>query len=157
MLGPSVAHDVMIATLFGAGIVVCGAGYAIFLALSRLAGLTTKHRMSNFESLVWYGLLVLCVIGLATHLDLRGWWLGLIALMLLGYFLAPRFMTLVDTHSNRATTQRSLGLLPMRSATSLVQGSGVSCRRYPRSMCTPTEPNGRLHMDTWRFLVHTSP
>ena len=88
----SYAQDVMVATLFGAGIVMAGAGYAIFLALSRLSGLTAKHRTLNFAALLWYGLLVLCVIGLATHLNLQGWWLGLIALMLLGYFVAPRFI-----------------------------------------------------------------
>ena len=86
------AQDVMVATLFGAGIVVCGAGYAIFLSLSRLSGLAAKRRSLNLAAFAWYGLLVLCVIGLASRLDLQGWWLGLVAAMLIGYFVAPRFI-----------------------------------------------------------------
>ena len=89
---PNDVHDVMIASFFGAGIVLCGAGYAIFLALSRLSGMTRKQRFLNITALLWYVLLLLCVVGLSTHLNLQGWWLGIVAIMLLGYFFAPRFI-----------------------------------------------------------------
>lgn len=82
----------MVATLYGAGVVLCGAGYAIFLALSRLDGMVHKKRFLTWVAIVWYLFLVLSVVGLVHTLKLYGWWLGLVVLMLVGYFLAPRFI-----------------------------------------------------------------
>ena len=92
MKDPLVVQGVMVATLYGGGVVLCGASYAIFLALSRLDGMAKKRRLLSFTALASYLLLVLSTIGLVQSLQLRGWWLGLVALMLLGYFLAPRFI-----------------------------------------------------------------
>ena len=86
------AQNVMIAAFFGAAIVLCGAGYAIFLALSRLSGMSANHRLLNAISIVWYIALVGCVVGLVTYLDLQNWWLVLIAFILIGYFTLPRFI-----------------------------------------------------------------
>lgn len=92
----------MISTVFGAGVVLFGAGYAIFLALSRLQGMAQKRRFLGWIAISLYLLLVLCVLGLVVTLHLRGWWLGLVALMLVGYFVGPRFIWRLsdEMHSN---------------------------------------------------------
>ena len=68
--------------------VLFGAGYAIFHAL---AGLTGSRRMVA-SSLLSYGALAACAVALAMLLQLGGWWLALMALLLVGYFVAPRFI-----------------------------------------------------------------
>lgn len=92
MKDPMFVQHVMVATVYGAGVVLCGAGYAIFLALSRLDGMIRKKRFLNWVAVGWYVLLVLSVFGLVQTLQLRNWWLGLVVLMLAGYFIAPRFI-----------------------------------------------------------------
>ncbi len=92
MKDPVFIQHVMISTVFGAGVVLFGAGYAIFLALSRLQGMAQKRRMLGWVAIAWYLLLVFCVFGLVQTLHLRGWWLGLVALMLIGYYVGPRFI-----------------------------------------------------------------
>ena len=86
------AQEVMVATLFGAGVVLCGALYAVFLTLARLAGMAAKRKLLTILSILCYGLLVINVFFLAVALDLRGWWLALIVVMVVGYFFAPRFI-----------------------------------------------------------------
>ena len=88
----SEVQDVLIATAFGAGVVVCGAFYAICLALARLAGMSAKRTVLTGLSYLSYGLLVLNVILFAYFLRLSGWWIGLTVLMVVGYFFAPRFI-----------------------------------------------------------------
>ena len=99
---PVFIQHVMVSTVFGAGVVLFGAGYAIFLALSRLQGMSRKRRMLGWIAIGWYLLLVFCVLGLVQTLHLRGWWFGLVVLMLIGYFVGPRFIWRLsdEMHSN---------------------------------------------------------
>ena len=99
---PVFIQHVMVSTVFGAGVVLFGAGYAIFLALSRLQGMARKRRMLGWIAIGWYLLLIFCVLGLVQTLHLRGWWLGLVVLMLIGYFVGPRFIWRLsdEMHSN---------------------------------------------------------
>ena len=81
-------HRIAGAALLGGAILLFGAGYAILHALSRLSG---SSRLAA-ASLVCYAALAGCVGGLTVLLHLWGGWLVLIALMLIGYFVAPRFI-----------------------------------------------------------------
>ena len=99
-------QDILIATAFGAGVVVCGAFYAICLALARLAGMSAKRSVLTGLSYLSYGLLVLNVILFAYFLRLSGWWLALVVLMVVGYFFAPRFIwrLSVELHKEEGKT-----------------------------------------------------
>ena len=88
MLDPVAIHEIAGAALLGGAIILFGACYALFLALSRLNGSVTFARIS----LACYGALAACVAGLTALLNLWGWWLVLVAVMLVGYYLAPRFI-----------------------------------------------------------------
>ncbi len=87
-------HGVIGATLLGGSIVLSGGGYALFLALSRLPGLSTHKRWLNIASNVFYSILLACVVALAIVLNLSGWWLGLVAAGWL--FLSPKIY--LETH-----------------------------------------------------------
>lgn len=76
------------AALLGGGIVLLGACYAFFLALARLQTL----RWAEAAALISYAALAVCVIAFALVLELRSFWLLLVACMLVGYFVAPRFI-----------------------------------------------------------------
>lgn len=88
MVEPEVIHRVAGAALLGGVMVLFGAGYAIFHAL---AGLTRSRRMVAV-SILCYALLCCCTVGFALLLQLAGWWLALMGLLLFGYFIAPRFI-----------------------------------------------------------------
>ena len=88
MVEPEVIHRVAGAALVGGVMVLFGAGYAIFHAL---AGLTGSHRMAA-ASILCYALLCASAAGFAALLQLKGWWLALMGLVLIGYFVAPRFI-----------------------------------------------------------------
>ena len=88
MADPDVIHRVAGAALVGGLIVLFGAGYALFHAL---AGLTGSRRMVA-ASLASYACLAASTVTLAALLRLDGWWLALMALLLVGYFAAPRFI-----------------------------------------------------------------
>lgn len=85
---PDKIHAFAGAALVGGAMVLFGAGYAIFHAL---AGLSRSRRFAMI-SLVSYAALAACAVALVPLLDLEGWWLGLIAVLLIGYFVAPRFI-----------------------------------------------------------------
>ena len=85
---PDKIHAFAGAALVGGAMVLFGAGYAIFHAL---AGLSRSRRFARI-SLVSYAALAACAVALVPLLDLEGWWLGLIAVLLIGYFVAPRFI-----------------------------------------------------------------
>jgi hypothetical protein len=74
-----------IAAIAAGGIIFCGALYAIFYALGRLAD---NVRLIRIGFLSYAGLLI-CTTLLANALNLRGIWLGLVPCLLLGYLLAP--------------------------------------------------------------------
>lgn len=88
MVDPGKIHTFAGAALVGGAMVLFGACYAIFHAL---AGLSRSRRFA-YISLVSYGALAACAVALAYLLDLEGWWLGLIAILLVGYFIAPRLI-----------------------------------------------------------------
>ena len=69
-----------------AAVVLCGAGYAAFLALGRARGNALFRRVA----LIAYAGVVLAAAALSWALRLQGLWLALVALLLLGYFAAPR-------------------------------------------------------------------
>ena len=75
-----------VAGLSAAGVVLFAAAYAALLALSRLRG----RAALGHAALGAYAGVVLAAGGLAWALALDGLWLGLIALLLIGYFVAPR-------------------------------------------------------------------
>ena len=76
----------------GAGIIVFGACYAIFLALSRVSSKATFQRYFSLTSLGCYMALVANVIGLTFVLNLWGWWSLLSLTLLIAYFIAPRLI-----------------------------------------------------------------
>ena len=88
MLDPVAIHEIAGAALLGGAIILFGACYALFLALSRLHGSTLLSRIS----LACYAALAACVWGLTVLLNLWGWWLALVCVLLAGYFVAPRFI-----------------------------------------------------------------
>ena len=88
MVDPVDIHRIAGAALLGGAIILFGAGYAILHALSRLSA---SPLLAGF-SLVCYAALAACVAGLAVLLHLWGLWLVMVVLMLVGYFLAPRFI-----------------------------------------------------------------
>ena len=72
---------------FSAGaVVLCGAGYALLLALGRSRGSMVLRRAAWFA----YAGVVLAAVSLAWALRLDGLWLVLVAILLIGYFAAPR-------------------------------------------------------------------
>ena len=81
-------HTLIWATLLGGGIVVLGAGYALFHALGRLR----NSRTLILISIACYLALALAVIALTLVLELTEWWLGLTCALLVGYFVVPRFI-----------------------------------------------------------------
>ncbi|MEQ9067157.1 MAG: hypothetical protein RLO18_10555, partial [Gimesia chilikensis] len=72
---------------------------ALFLALGRLQNNRTFLAYSRYSYLG----LVLAATSLIWSLQLQGLWLGLVVLLLLGYFFAPRAIwnLTVATHSDR--------------------------------------------------------
>ena len=69
-----------------AAVVLCGAAYALLLALGRARGSGVLRRASWFA----YAGVVLATVALSWALHLRGAWLVLVGLLLIGYFAAPR-------------------------------------------------------------------
>ena len=74
------------AAFCAAAVVLCGAGYALFLALGR-----ARNRI-GLRRAAWlaYGGVVLGAVGLSRSLHLDGLWLAVIGVLLVGYFVAPR-------------------------------------------------------------------
>ena len=98
-------RDIFFGTLAGAAIVLMGAFYALFFALGRL----NKHRLLNFAANSSFVFLAIAVYVLIDALSLRGFWIFVAAVMLVGYFLAPRaiWKLCVGTHADPASTQPS--------------------------------------------------
>ncbi|MDE0002585.1 MAG: hypothetical protein OXQ29_07810 [Rhodospirillaceae bacterium] len=88
MIDPVAIHQLLGATMLGGAIILFGAGYAVLLAVARLKGSALLGR----TSLVCYGGLAASTAGLTVLLNLWGWWLALVILLLVGYFIAPRFI-----------------------------------------------------------------
>ena len=69
-----------------AAVVLCAAGYAALLALGRVRQSPALRR----AALGAYAGVVLAALALCWALQLQGLWLGLVAILLIGYFAAPR-------------------------------------------------------------------
>jgi hypothetical protein len=99
--------DIVVSAIAGAGIVVSGALYALFFALDRM------RQASWLRAAAWisYLALVVCTVLLAQALSLDGIWLVVIAVMLIGYLLAPRAIwrlsTATHTHDDQAPNAAS--------------------------------------------------
>ncbi|MDX1569437.1 MAG: hypothetical protein R3200_03065 [Xanthomonadales bacterium] len=86
MTEPLGLQAILIGAMSGAGIVMFGACYALFFALGRL----NRSRMYELAGLAGYALLAVCCYGLVRSLELEGFWIAVVAVMLIGYFVAPR-------------------------------------------------------------------
>ena len=75
-----------VAALCAAAVVLCGAGYALLLALGRTHNRIWLRRAAWFA----YGGVVVAAIALSRSLRLDGLWLVLIGVLLVAYFAAPR-------------------------------------------------------------------
>ena len=101
MLEPVAQTDLLAAALAGAMTVIAGAGYAMLFAFSKLYG--------NPFLLAWaytfYAALAISVYVLADTLYLAGYWRFLVAMLLLGYLLAPHgiWHLCVATHKHTKT------------------------------------------------------
>ena len=92
------------AGLSAAAVVLCAAGYAILLALGR----ARRNPILRHTALVAYAGVVAAAVALAWALRLDGLWLVLVALLLVGYFVAPRavWRLSVATHPEEADDGR---------------------------------------------------
>lgn len=88
MIDPVAVNDIMAAAIAGALIILFGATYALLFAFSRIRG----HRFLMIGAYLAYGLLVVSVAVLARTLNLEGFWQSITAVMLVGYFIAPRLI-----------------------------------------------------------------
>ena len=88
MIDPVEVQQIALAAILSGAIIFFGAAYAIFYALSRLNNKTQFMRYA----IAFYGGLALSTVGLANVLHLTGWWLILVVTLLVGYFIAPRFI-----------------------------------------------------------------
>lgn len=97
MTEPLGLQDLFFGAMSGASIVLAGALYALFFALGRLHG----SRALELASLVSYAVLVAATWVLIKSLHLQGFWVFVTAVMLAGYFLAPRAIwhLCVGTHA----------------------------------------------------------
>lgn len=88
MVEPDEVQRIVLAALTAGAVVLFGACYAVFLALARLRHFAVLRRLSNLA----YAALAAAVAALAWLLRLDGAWLVLVALLLAGYYAAPRFI-----------------------------------------------------------------
>ncbi len=79
-------QEIFFSTMSGAAIVLFGALYALFFALGRLH----KRRSLMIAAATAFLVLAVAVVVLARALHLEGYWLVITAVMLIGYFFAPR-------------------------------------------------------------------
>lgn len=101
-------RDIFFGTMAGGAIVLMGALYALFFALSRLHA----SRSLGAASLLAYALLAAAVYVLIDALSLTGFWLVVTAVMLVGYFFLPRaiWQLCVGTHAGAAHASNSGGI-----------------------------------------------
>jgi hypothetical protein len=88
MIDPVATQHIMMAAIAGALVILFGASYALLFALSRLRGRPALMVLAYGA----YALLVGAVAVLAFTLNLGGAWQAVVAVMVIGYFLAPRLI-----------------------------------------------------------------
>lgn len=79
-------QEIFFSTMAGATIVLMGALYSLFFALGRLR----TSRSLNIAALLAYALLAVAVYVLINALALKGFWIVVTTVMLVGYFFLPR-------------------------------------------------------------------
>jgi len=88
MIDPVATQHIMAAAIAGALIILFGAVYALLFALSRL--------QQRPGLMLWaytaYAVLIGAVWVLSTTLNLTGFWQVIAAVMVIGYFVAPRLI-----------------------------------------------------------------
>jgi hypothetical protein len=88
MIEPVAIQHLLAAAAAGAMIIVFGALYALLFAQSRL-----RDRPGLMQgAYAAYLALVACVAVLVRTLNLTGFWQGVAAVMVVGYFVAPRLI-----------------------------------------------------------------
>lgn len=92
------SHDFLIIFCTSAGVILFGAGYALFYALSILRRSTTFHRLG----IATYAGLLLCLTALSLSAHFSGLWWSLSLLLAVGYFWMPRVILqlTVATHKH---------------------------------------------------------
>ena len=104
MIEPVEVQRFVLASLSAGAVVLFGACYAVFLALSRLNGFTLLRHFSNLS----YAALAASVVALAWFLRLDGAWLALVVLLLAGYFAAPRFIWRLSVATHDAADEKGV-------------------------------------------------
>jgi len=82
---PVSISDLLVGTLSGGLLVMCGALYALLFALAR----TGRWPRALPAAYAAYGGLTVCAVALARAIHLDGPWLVVLAVALVGYLLAP--------------------------------------------------------------------
>ena len=88
MIDPVATQHLLAAAAAGALIIIFGALYALLFAQSRLSG---RPRLIH-GAYAAYFVLVACVAVLVRTLNLTGFWQAVAAVMVVGYFIAPRLI-----------------------------------------------------------------
>ena len=88
MIDPVASQHIMAAAIAGAMIILFGAIYALVFALSRLQ----RRPGLMLWAYLAYAVLVAAVVVLTETLNLSGFWQAVSAVMVVGYFVAPRLI-----------------------------------------------------------------
>lgn len=102
MIEPVEVQRIALAALSAGAVVLFGACYAVFLALSRLRHFAVLRHLSNLS----YAALAASVAALAWLLRLDGAWLVLVAVLLAGYYAAPRFIWRLSVATHDVADER---------------------------------------------------
>ena len=102
MIEPVEVQRIALAALSAGAVVLFGACYAVFLALSRLRRFAVLRHLSNLS----YVALAAAVAALAWLLRLDGAWLVLVAALLVGYYAAPRFIWRLSVATHDGADER---------------------------------------------------
>jgi len=93
--------EILLSAMAAASVVVSGAVYALFFALGRL------HSSRILGRIAWiaYVFVVASTLLLARSMDLRGAWLWVVAVMLIGYLLAPHAIWHLSSATHAGTDE----------------------------------------------------
>ena len=102
MIDPVDVKEIATAAIAAGAIVFLGALYAIFFALGQLRGNTMMVQLGYGA----YAFLVAATWVFARALDLSGIWLVLIAILLVGYLIAPQFIWRLSVATHKSDTHQ---------------------------------------------------
>lgn len=100
MVEPVVAQHILIAAMAGAMVVLFGAIYAMLFAWSKIK----KDSRYMYGAYLSYSIFVVFTLIMAYTLNLTGFWYSVVAVMLIGYLLAPHgvWLLCVRTHNDES-------------------------------------------------------